>query len=169
MYSQPGRYVPPANPQGLAHTLNRPMPWAQFTHLSNAPNHSNVIFHPTQWDQSNQGLAEEAPRHGMGPPIQDQYPNLVPLPRPGGPVDLGLLQGGRSGGFAGIQGRYQQPTEERMAQLMQGLRQRFPTPIQQRVPPGQAHMDALQAAHMQAIQHMTRFQHQRRASGRRSY
>jgi len=86
---------------------------------------------------------------------QAQYPNLVPLPRPGGPVDLGLIG-------------YQQPTEDRMAQLMQGLRQQFPTPIQQRVNPAQKRMQAVQAAHMQAIQRMQQYQHQRRYSGRRS-
>ena len=75
------------------------------------------------------------------------------LPRPGGPVDLGL---------AGYQ-----PPQEQMHQTMQRLRLQFPTPIQRRVDPTQRRIQAVNAAHMQAIERMKQYQHQRRYSGRR--
>jgi len=120
------------------------------------------------------------------------YSHVTPLPRPGGPVDIGidraaqiargitplprpdfqeagvLSVGGGGGGGAYSPDPWARPAlTPKIMEMVQQLRQQFPTPIQQRVPPGQARMKAVHDAHMQAIERMQKYQHQRRFSGRR--
>lgn len=94
------------------------------------------------------------------------YPNLVPLPRPGGPVDLGLATQ-RPGGQAGMGGGYQPPQDHaRFAQALSTLRRQFPAQQRQaQLNPALKRVQAVAQARAQAMRHAASLQQKRRFNG----